>query len=1008
MVGIGTTGIRTTGIKTTEDQSSNARTSATQPTFLHTLGGLKLEPTPFTRPKPLLLLAYLALEGAQSRRHIAELFWPEASDHMKSLTVALAHLRKDAPGAIAADNNKIWTTVTSDVKELLEQLDKHESQKALELYQGAFLEGFYLAELGVELEEWVYKTREYIAGRVRGAMLELAETKAASGDFVKAAHCAEKAYRLAGALEPEVNDLERVYNLLLAGSSPKATELRGELESFGINVLLTSEAAQQKLRRQAPKPKQNTLPTRATSFVGRDVELTEIATLLSEPQCQLLTLVGEAGVGKTRLALQIAHEQQKLETFKDGVYFVSLESVGSASLIPTQLATILGLELQTENPLEEIARAVAERHMLIVLDNFEHLMDGVEQLSFLVKQCHNLKLLVTSRERLRLEEENVFVVSGLAFPTGEATLEQAVECEAVSLFVQRAKQMRPEFLLDNEALPHVLKICKLVEGLPLGLELAATWVRLFSLEEIVLELEKNLDFLATTTRNIPERHRSLRAVFESSWKLLNSKEQAVLSQLSVFQNGFRREAASEVASATIPVLASLLDKSLLRVTNEGRYSLHPLVRQFAEEKLIDVGMARANHASYYAHVVEVCNKKLNGRKQKEALQIIAEELANIRAACQWFAASRNVEALQNFVEPLLVYFGTGHQPQEGLELFTSLHQQLEQQHINAAELETARASLACQLGRYQEAKALAEQGLAHLVRDQQAMMRALNILGIIALQTEQLGQAQHHWEVALSLATDKRDRQGEARYLGNLALVERAKGNYSQAIKLLNEALAICREEGLWLYAVRQLNSLGNIYLHLDQLDEAKAIITEGLHLAREMDMQDMLPYFLNNLANIARGQSDFRGAYQYFTEDLQLAQAMGDTWHEAGVLTDVGRVLVVLGDLGEAQSYFVRALELARTINVNYALFYALTGFAELKMAKGQTAEAATILVSIIHASDMPSHCQTEAQKVWERLPSWGKENALPLPTAMLVEKVLPSLPLLGVRTESKVEKIK
>jgi predicted ATPase/Tfp pilus assembly protein PilF len=977
------------GLRTTEHPSNNAKSSATQPTFLHTLGGLNLESTPFTRPKPLLLLAYLTLEGAQSRRHIAELFWSEASDHMKSLSVALARLRQDAPGTIAADNNKVWSTVRSDVGELLEHLDKHNLEKALELYKGAFLEGFYLAELGVELEEWVYKTREYIAGRVRGVILELAEKKASGGDFAKAASYSEKAYRLTGASEPEVNDLERIYHLLLAGNSSKAVELRVELETFGINVLLSSEAAQQKLRKLAPKPKQQSFPTRATSFVGRDVERTEIATLLAEPNCQLLTLVGEAGVGKTRLALQIAYEKQKLETFKDGVYFVSLESVNLPSLIATQLATTLGLELQTEQPFEEIARAIAEQNMLIVLDNLEHLLEGVHQLSFLVKSCNNLKLLITSRERLRLEEEHVFVLSGLAFPTGDVTLGQAAECEAVSLFVQRAKQMRGEFLLDNETLPDVLQICKLVEGLPLGLELAATWLRMLSCQDIVVEIENNLDFLTTTTQNIPARHQSLRAVFESSWKLLNAKEQIVLAQLSVFRGGFRREAASEVAGATIPLLASLLDKSLLRVTNEGRYSLHPLVRQFAEEKLTDAEATKIKHSSYYTHLIKQCNTKLNGRNQKEALRVIGEELANIRAACQWAASSKEVTALQTFTEPLLVYFGTGHQPQEGLELCMSLHKTLEGQQIHSADLETARASLACQLGRYDEAQTLAERGLA-LVRSDKVTTRALNILGIIALQTEKLEQAQNYWEVALSLATEQRDKQGAARYLGNLALVERARGQYCRAIELLNEALAICREEGLWLYAVRQLNSLGNVYLHLNQLDEAKKIISEGLQLARDMDMQDMIPYFLNNLANIAREQKDYQGAYQFFLEDLHLSQTMGDTWHESGVLTDVGKVLIAMGRLEEAHGYFMQALELAHRINVSYAVFYALTGIAALKAAKGRVEEAANMLVSVINAPDITAQPQREAQRVLESLPGSSKEKALPLPVSMLVESLL------------------
>jgi hypothetical protein len=311
---------------------------------LRTLGGLSLESSSFTRPKPLLLLTYLALEGPQQRKHLAELFWQEGN-RMKSLSMALTLLKKGAGEVASADTRQVRTLVSSDVRELLTALDKSDWEGAARLYTGAFLEGTVIEDSSNELEEWIYKTREYLAERVQYALLNLAEEAAKKQDFQTAAQLAERAYKVLGLAGTELTHLKRLYRLLSAGKSLLAPEVRKEAESYDVTLQLTSEEARTSFKQEKPT---NTLPLRGTSFVGRDEELTELATLLSKPNVSLLTLLGTAGVGKTRLALQFAFDQQKLGTFQDGVYFVALEPLSDASQIPAALLTQFNLAQQVK------------------------------------------------------------------------------------------------------------------------------------------------------------------------------------------------------------------------------------------------------------------------------------------------------------------------------------------------------------------------------------------------------------------------------------------------------------------------------------------------------------------------------------------------------------------------------------------------------------------------------------------------------------------------------------
>jgi len=329
-----------------------------------------------------------------------------------------------------------------------------------------------------------------------------------------------------------------------------------------------------------PEWRPTPLPVPPTPFIGRETELAEIAQRLADPDCRLLTLVGLGGMGKTRLALQTAVGHKPV--FSDGIVYVSLATIASADLIIPTLAESLnfafagpaGLTLQLYNFLHQ-------KEILIIFDNFEHLLDGAFVLGDILAQTTGVKFLIASQQRLEIREEWVFEIQGLPLPD-ELNGEPLEENSAVSLFLQSARRIRHRFALTDMNRESIVRICYLVGGMPLGLELAASWVRSLSCSEIAAEIERSLDFLAISTRNIPERHRSMRAVFDYTWDLLSSEEQRALKRLSMFHNIFSREDAEIKAGVSLTQLLALVDKSLVFRAGNNDYNLHELIRLLIE------------------------------------------------------------------------------------------------------------------------------------------------------------------------------------------------------------------------------------------------------------------------------------------------------------------------------------------------------------------------------------------------------------------------------------------
>ena len=387
-------------------------------------------------------------------------------------------------------------------------------------------------------------------------------------------------------------------------------------------------------------------PYQFLPFVGRETELSEIERRLQEVSCRLITLLGPGGIGKTRLASQVG--QMVASQFVDGCVWFDLQPVASVeAIIPALVEQIDAPPLAAGDPFDQLTAYFQGREQLLILDNFEQILDGAPLLSKLLVAVPSIKLLVTSREALNLHEEWIYRVEGLIYPHGKTDAPQTYS--AARLFLVFARQMNPDFSLDREK-DDVIRICQAVEGMPLALELAAAWTRTLTCSDIAAEIERGLNVLTTNLRNLPERHRRIHTIFEQSYAMLTSDERAVFKRLAIFENGFTREAAETVAGATLPILSRLIDATLLKRNPDGRFHLHRLIAQFAATELARVDSERQatakDHCAYYVELLQRWTlDDLMGSGHQAVNDAIKPELDNIRTAWRWAIDHLWIEAI---------------------------------------------------------------------------------------------------------------------------------------------------------------------------------------------------------------------------------------------------------------------------------------------------------------------------------------------------------------------------
>ena len=508
----------------------------------------------------------------------------------------------------------------------------------------------------------------------------------------------------------------------------------------------------------------NSVPTPLIPLIGREAEFSALRLMLRNPQCRLITLVGPGGIGKTRLAIEIVLDQNKRNEEK--AVLVSLASINSASLIVPAIANAVGFKMQSSGDLrKQLLNYLYEKKSLLVLDNLEHLLEGVGLLVEIIQYVPEVKILCTSRERMNIQGEWVFEVGGLS------------DTEAVTLFSSCARRIESVFKISDDNRVEIEKICHLVEGMPLAIELAATWMRVLSIPEIVQEIQRNLDFLSTSMRDLPERHRSMRAVFEHSWTLLPNREKQVLSRLSVFRGGFTRDAAEHVAGASLAVLASLVSRSLVQRTEPGRFHVHELLRQYtanllqedSQEQLI----TQERHYAFYLAQAEAAKQGLRGSGQSEDLEWLEREHDNLRAALDWSLDNHDNRALQLACALRWFWYVHGHF-HEGRDWLVKALQAAQESssrdiRLRARALEGV-ALLVNALGDHSTARQKAEESetLFREIHDHRGLADALLLIGHAMLWQGEMTEGQARLYEALTLYQDADDRLGMARTLSRL------------------------------------------------------------------------------------------------------------------------------------------------------------------------------------------------------------------------------------------------
>ncbi len=964
----------------------------------------------FRSDKIRALLAYLAVEANRPhlRTTLASLFWGERTDQeaLANLRVSLTRLRETLavlnvdPPLLSITSKTVQLNLSpSEMEhidvlafdELLAICETHAHPdlvqcsacmqrlaRALELYTGDFMAGFTLSDSPTfdEWRLWQETTRHH---KVLAALASLIAYHAARRDEAQVQQYARRQI----ALEPWREEGHRHLMVSLARSGQASAALKQYeacqrilREELGVEPSPDLQALADQIRAGTFVPDiapsttvtrgnlpLGNLPRQWTPFFGRTEELNRLQQRLDDPAYALITIVGPGGSGKTRLALACAERVK--EQWPQGVWFVSLADIptDSGPALTTRLITALAETFQlrldgSTAPAQQLFNHLRHKQLLLILDNFEHVLDAAGLALELLQAAPYLKILVTSRERLNVQAEVVLRLDGLPVPT-QIDDPQAATYSSMQLFAERAQRSGGGFTLDE--VQGAAKICQIVEGLPLAIELAAALTATRTCTDVAAHIEHDLDSLNTALRDVPERQRSLRAVVAYSWQLLSADEQSLINRLAIFRGGFRHDAAAHITDATPAQLTVLIDKSLLRSQPDRRYTWHPFIQHYAHEQLLltpeTATDTQARHAAYFAALLERRAIDLKGERQPAALAEIDAELENVRAAWRWAVEQRAIALLARSVEGLSLYYDIRGWYQAGATEFGEAAERLSaiegdggQCDLTLARVLARQAFCYFWQSRFDQAEQLLQRSLT-LLRPLQAHTALAETLYFMGMSCQRRGAYQEATQYAaesLALYRESHNRWGEGAVQHLLGTLERVQGRYAASCEHHQAAVTIFRELREPRATANALNDLGYLYRLVGRPREAIPLLQEAASIAREVNYKTVAGFAVGNLGSVAYVLEQYEEARQCFEEAISIFAELGGNREVDVALVHLGNVACALSDYPTAREKFHEALRQSTSRGDEPIMLRALVGLARLSAETGQIDHAAQLLAQI------------------------------------------------------------
>lgn len=995
---------------------------------LHLLGTFQFivdgEPvTAFRSDKVRALLAWLAIESDRShqRQILATLLWGEYPNSMalKNLRMSISNLKKMLTGAgleelLTITRNQLELTAKDllhcdalELQRLIAEVSAHphpngrpcntclpKLEEAVALYRGEFMAGLSVAEAD-EFAQWQNIQRELMNNSVNRALdmlidaAERAQAEPRVQQFVNRQLALTPWHEMAHRALMRSLAREGRHDAALAQYESCEKVLWDELgvspsaETVALRDQLIAEM-QEAVTTRPPQPAQprHNLPRLLPAFFGRNAERIQLTRHLLDPDFPLVTLVGEGGIGKTHLSLTVAAD---LLSKLDSVWFVELEHVPLNSTVDQSIlkaiATAMQIDLgNTVDPLAELAVWLQQKRLLLILDNIEHLANSkcVQRLfERLLNRIRGLTILTTSRQPLRMRVEYSQRLYGLPVPK---SAELAAGRSSIQLFAERARRASG-YELKPDDLSHIVAICRLVEGIPLAIELAAGWTTYMQVGTIAETLQHDIGQLESAMVDVPDRHRSLQSVFDSSWMLLPATEQRVLSALAIFQGGFTREAAQAVAGAKGWTLASLVDKSLLRRSTDqskllDRYIQPIVVRRYAVERLNqnpDLSTTVAmTHARFYLQQLVTYRVELKFNSKPDIGHQLMADIDNLRCAWHWHIDHAEWATLHEALLPLFYLIDTRSYYREGRDLFGALVDRLSK--VDSAEYDVLYAQALARLGWFTFQLGQLQRGREHLGQALSLFERmgnsaetvfCFNYLSAIAMHTGAYKEAQHAVQIARERAVAVDDHLGMITASNILGRVAWFNTDFPTATRHYTEALSLARQKKHVWSITFSLEYLGQIAFTQREYVEAMRLYQESLDFRLQLDDQRGIGLCSNKMADAAVQLNDIAKAQALYGRALETFERIGNLLGILNTHNRLGGLKLVQDESAAARVHFMHVLQFSHSSQAQQATLAAINGMAHVLMLEGKRTQALSLWAWLRH-QELPQ-LRDEVQLHWE-----------------------------------------